>query len=102
MCRQCRTEGADLGNLGRTYAELGDGAMAVTLCQQSLAIKREFGDRPGEGEALNYLGYACDVLGDRRFAPSACMRRPSRSCATPAQAAPARALVDLSGPGLPF
>ena len=37
---------------------LGDWQAGVTLCQQSLDIHRAIRNPQGEGEALNYLGYA--------------------------------------------
>ena len=42
-------EGRALGNLGIAYAELRRFEEAVDCFQRSLAIKRETGDRHGEG-----------------------------------------------------
>jgi tetratricopeptide (TPR) repeat protein len=60
-----RGEGAALGNLGLTYADLGQPRLAIDCLQQSLAIAREVGDRRGEGAALGNLGIAYKSLSGR-------------------------------------
>ena len=57
-----------LGNLGAAYDSLGDYRQAITFHEQSLAIAREIGNRPGEGAALGNLGSAYFSLGDYRQA----------------------------------
>jgi tetratricopeptide (TPR) repeat protein len=57
-------EGARLGNLGNTYAALGDARQAITYHEQALVIAREIGDRRGEGAALGNLGIAYADLGN--------------------------------------
>ncbi|MGB7088404.1 MAG: tetratricopeptide repeat protein, partial [Phormidesmis sp.] len=48
--------GATLGNLGVVYNSQGRWAEVIAQYQQSLEIKRELGDRHGEGYTLNNLG----------------------------------------------
>jgi len=50
-------------NLGATYYLLGQYQEAIALQQQSLAIKRETGDRSGKAAALGGLGNAYRSLG---------------------------------------
>jgi tetratricopeptide (TPR) repeat protein len=57
-------EGADLGNLGLAYDDLGEPRQAVEYYHQALAIAREIGDRRSEGNALGNLGGAYYALGD--------------------------------------
>ena len=57
-------KGADLGNLGIAYADLGDARKAIEFYEQRLVIAREIGDRRGEGTALGNLGNAYAALGD--------------------------------------
>jgi tetratricopeptide (TPR) repeat protein len=58
-----RGEGADLGNLGLAYADLGQVDQAIEHYQQALVISREIGDRRGEGNHLGNLGLAYYSLG---------------------------------------
>jgi len=44
-----RGEGADLGNLGAAYADLGEPRRAIEYYEAALAIARAIGDRRGEG-----------------------------------------------------
>jgi tetratricopeptide (TPR) repeat protein len=57
-------EGAALGILGATYAELGETQRAIQFHEQYLAIAREVDDRRGEGIALGNLGNAFADLGN--------------------------------------
>ncbi len=57
-------EGAHLGNLGSTYAGLGEGDRAIDFYQQALAIAQEISDRRGEGDHLGNLGSAYYRLGE--------------------------------------
>src|SRR5579864_2501528 len=57
-----------LGNLGSSYAELGEPRRAIELFQQRRALARELGDRRGEGNALANLGTAHYQLGEPRRA----------------------------------
>jgi tetratricopeptide (TPR) repeat protein len=57
-------EGVHLGNLGRTYAALGDSKKAIQYYEQALAIDREIGDRRGEGAWLGNMGLAYADLGE--------------------------------------
>jgi tetratricopeptide (TPR) repeat protein len=52
---------------------LGDYAEAVTYCQQSLELQRELGDRFGQAETWDSLGYASLRLG-RHEAAISCYR----------------------------
>ncbi|MEI1376940.1 tetratricopeptide repeat protein, partial [Nostoc sp.] len=49
--------------LGNTYNSLGQYQRAIEFLQQSLEIKREIGDRDGEGVSLGNLGNAYNLLG---------------------------------------
>ena len=60
-----RGEGADLGNLGLAYADLGEPRKAIEFYEQALAIAREIGDRRGEGAWPGQPGH--------------CLRRPGRA-----------------------
>ncbi|WPD21397.1 MAG: tetratricopeptide repeat protein [Candidatus Electrothrix scaldis] len=53
-----------LGDAGMMYKALGHLEDALALCQQSLAIRRESGDRKGEGMLLNNIGTIYHVRGD--------------------------------------
>lgn len=53
-----RLEGNALGNLGNSYADLGDIRRAIEYHEQALVIAREVFDRRGEGAALGNLGDA--------------------------------------------
>jgi tetratricopeptide (TPR) repeat protein len=50
-------------NLGGTYHSLGQYLQAINFYEQSLAIKREIGDRKGEENSLGNLGNAYHSLG---------------------------------------
>jgi len=63
-----RGEGADLGNLGNAYLQLGDPRRAIEYYEHQLVITRQIGDRRGEGNALGNLGSAYKDLGDARRA----------------------------------
>ncbi len=58
-------EGADLGNLGNAYADLGETRKAIEFYEQALVIDREIGDRRGEGAALWNMSLSLDKLGER-------------------------------------
>jgi tetratricopeptide (TPR) repeat protein len=62
------SEGAALGNLGITYADLGETRKAIEFYEQALLIDHEIGDRRGEGHALGNLGLAYADLGETRKA----------------------------------
>ncbi len=47
-----------LGNLGRSYTDLGDVGKAIGYCEQALDIAREIGDRSAECGILGNLGQA--------------------------------------------
>ncbi len=57
-------EGANLGNLGSAYLNLGEAQKAIGYFEESLKIDREIGDRRGEGNALGNLGLAYSNLGE--------------------------------------
>lgn len=61
-------EAAHLGNLGITYAVLGETRKAIDYYKQALTIDREIGDRRGEGADLGNLGLAYADLGEARKA----------------------------------
>jgi len=61
-------EGAALGNLGLTYAELGDARQAITFFEQALDIDYDIGDLRGVSNAMVGVGDACVDLGDARQA----------------------------------
>ena len=61
-------EGANLGNLGVAYADLGDVRKAIEFYEMRLVIACEIGDRNGEGNAMGNLGNAYEALGDSRKA----------------------------------
>uniref|UniRef100_UPI0039C67083 tetratricopeptide repeat protein n=1 Tax=unclassified Anabaena TaxID=2619674 RepID=UPI0039C67083 len=54
---------ASLTSLGNAYNYLGQYPRAIEFFQQSLDIKRDIGDRNGEGISLNNLGSAYNSLG---------------------------------------
>jgi tetratricopeptide (TPR) repeat protein len=58
-----RGEGADLGNLGLAYSDLGQVEKAIEYYGQALVIAREIGDRLREGIWLGNLGIAYSDLG---------------------------------------
>ena len=47
------------------YADLGEVHKAIEFYEKSLVIKREIGDRRGEGNALGNLGIALYGLGEK-------------------------------------
>jgi tetratricopeptide (TPR) repeat protein len=55
---------ASLTSLGNAYYFLGEYQKAIEFHQQSLAIKREIGDRGGEGKSYGNLGNVYDSLGE--------------------------------------
>jgi tetratricopeptide (TPR) repeat protein len=59
-----RGEGADLGNLGTAYADLGEVRRAIEYYEQALEIAREIGDRRNEENWLGNLGNAYYRLGE--------------------------------------
>ena len=61
-----QAEGVNLGNLGRSYVDLGDVKKAIEFFEQALVIARKIGDRRGEGTRLGNLGGAYIRLGDAR------------------------------------
>jgi len=61
-------EGHILGNLGLTYARLGDAGRAIGYQEQRLGIAREIGGRREEGAALGNMGNVYGQLGDARRA----------------------------------
>ena len=66
--RNRKAEGAHLGNLGSSYADLGETRKAIEYYNQALAISREIGDRRSEGTHLGNLGSAYAGLGETRKA----------------------------------
>ncbi|MDZ8225908.1 tetratricopeptide repeat protein [Nostoc sp. ChiVER01] len=54
---------AALTSLGNAYNSLGQYQRAIEFLQESLEIKREIGDRDGEGVSLGNLGNAYNFLG---------------------------------------
>ena len=65
-----RGEGNVLGNLGITYAALGEPKRAIEYYEQVLTIARESGDRRSEENALWNRALAFDELGRRQEAIS--------------------------------
>ena len=64
-----RGEGADLGNLGLAYADLGETRKAIEYYEKRMVITSEIGDRRGEGERPGQPGdYAYAALGETRKA----------------------------------
>ena len=61
-------EGRYLGNLGLSYAHVGETRRAIEFHEQALAILREIDDRRGEGATLGNLGNAYADLGETRRA----------------------------------
>ncbi len=59
-------EGADLGNLGLAYSDLGQVEKAIEYYEQALVIFKKIGDRRGEGADLGNLGLAYSDLGQVR------------------------------------
>ncbi|KAB0241349.1 tetratricopeptide repeat protein [Microcystis aeruginosa EAWAG127a] len=55
---------ASLTSLGNVYYSLGEYQKAIEFHQQSLAIKREIGDRGGEANSYGNLGNVYDSLGE--------------------------------------
>jgi len=55
---------ASLTSLGNAYNYLGEYPKAIEFHQQSLAIKREIGDRGGEANSYNNLGTVYRSLGE--------------------------------------
>ena len=60
-----RGEGADLGNLGNAYADLGDAKKAIEFYERRIGIAREIGDRRGEGNALYNMGLTLEGLNEK-------------------------------------
>ncbi len=60
-----RGEGHALGNMGLSYAGLGENQRAIELYDQALAIAREVGDRRGEGNVVWNMARAFDAIGER-------------------------------------
>ena len=56
-------QGAHLGNLGLTYANLGETRKAIECCEQALVVIREIGDRRAEGTTLGNLGLVYANIG---------------------------------------
>jgi tetratricopeptide (TPR) repeat protein len=56
-------EGADLGNLGNSYMDLGQVEKAIEYYEQALVISQKIGDRRGEGADYGNLGIAYNNLG---------------------------------------
>ncbi len=50
--------------LGNVYQSLGEYAQAEQYYLQSLEIKRQIGDKAGEGNSLNNLGIVYENLGE--------------------------------------
>lgn len=50
---------AFVGSLGLVYTNLGPYPKALAYHEQALAIRREIGDRQGEGVDLSNLGVLC-------------------------------------------
>ncbi|MEM6252693.1 MAG: tetratricopeptide repeat protein, partial [Cyanobacteria bacterium P01_D01_bin.156] len=57
-------EANTLGNIGIIYDLLGDYPQALDYQEQSLALKRELGDRAGEANTLGNIGIIYRLLGD--------------------------------------
>jgi len=81
-------EGNALGNLGNSYADLGETRAAIQFYEQKLAIVREIGDRRGEGTDLWNMSLSLDQLGEPWAAISQRLRRyavfRTRACRLPA------------------
>ncbi len=56
------------GNLGNVYFSLGKPRKAIEFCEQALMIRREIGDRKGEGIDLGNIGNVYADLGKPRRA----------------------------------
>lgn len=63
-----QSEAAALGNLGLSYADLGELPKAIEYLQQALDIHRQIGYHQGEASQLNNLGVAYRDLGKREKA----------------------------------
>jgi CHAT domain-containing protein/Tfp pilus assembly protein PilF len=61
-------EAAVLDNLGRTYADMGDGKQALDDFNQALAIDLQVGEIGGEGLILNDMGPAYAGIGQKQKA----------------------------------
>jgi tetratricopeptide (TPR) repeat protein len=61
-------EGRYLGNLGYSYADLGEYRRAIEFYEQALIITREMNDRGNEGNLLGNIGAAYRNLGEIRRA----------------------------------
>src|SRR5215216_6221635 len=57
-------EGVMLGNLGASYADLGETQRTIQFYEKRLTIAREIGKRRGEGAALSNLGTAYADFGE--------------------------------------
>lgn len=66
--RYRRRESLFLNELGGVWDALGDKGKALEFYQQALPIRREVGDRGGEGTTLNNIGLVWDALGEKRKA----------------------------------
>src|ERR1700754_61247 len=62
------SEGIHLGNLGNSYAALGQLQRAVEVYEQALAISRKFADRSSESAELGNLGNVFAEMGDMKRA----------------------------------
>ncbi|MEO1590124.1 MAG: tetratricopeptide repeat protein [Cyanobacteria bacterium J06632_22] len=60
-----REESITLNNIGRVYAQLGDGETALGYFQQALSLSQALGDPQGEAITLNNIGHIYDDIGDR-------------------------------------
>ena len=59
-----KTRAAALGSLGFSYHALGEYEKALAYMEKTLALRREIGDKQGEGTTLNNLSQIYDARGD--------------------------------------